>query len=159
MSCVLSPGHGAHCAIRLLLFHAYCVVNQQAKELLFAIVKKRCKVVVARATYFISLKDVSFAFENHEANIADTAGIEPATLSLGGKCSIPLSYVSLSGLAMQLTSPVVGRCRQTKDFKPTLTGNILTLTFNNLQTNHYLLIFSYFLVHPMFLQHIVYVCF
>lgn len=23
MSCVLSPGHGAHCALRLLLFHAY----------------------------------------------------------------------------------------------------------------------------------------
>lgn len=42
----------------------------------------------------------------NEANIADTAGIEPATLSLGGKCSTPLSYVSMCGLAMQLASPV-----------------------------------------------------
>lgn len=42
----------------------------------------------------------------NEANIADTAGIEPATLSLGLKCSTPLSYVSMLGLAMQLASPV-----------------------------------------------------
>ena len=42
----------------------------------------------------------------NEANIADTAGIEPAPISLGWKCSTPLSYVSMWGLAMQLTSPV-----------------------------------------------------
>lgn len=44
---------------------------------------KRCKIVDAHTTYFISLKDVSFALKINEANIADTAGIEPATLSLG----------------------------------------------------------------------------
>ena len=52
------------------------------KSYCLLLLKKRCKVVVARATYFISLKDVSFASKNHEANIADTAGIEPAALGL-----------------------------------------------------------------------------
>ena len=33
MSCVLSPGHGARCALRLLLFHAYySVLDQYVKE-------------------------------------------------------------------------------------------------------------------------------
>ena len=46
-----------------------------------------------------------------------------------------------------------------KDFKPTLTGNILTLTSNTYKHNNYLLLFSYFLEHPMRLQHLIYVCF
>lgn len=76
------------------------------KSYCLLLLKKRCKVVVARATYFISLKDVSFASKNHEANIADTAGIEPATFSLGGGCSTPLSYVSMWGLVSWIASPV-----------------------------------------------------
>lgn len=106
MSCVLSPGHGAHCAIRLLLFHAYCVVNQQAKELSFAIVKKRCKVVVARATYFTSLKDVSFASENQRSKHCGHSRNRTCDPFLRRETLYPLSYVSLSGPAMQLTSPV-----------------------------------------------------
>lgn len=106
MSCVLSPGHGAHCAIRLLLFHAYYVVNQQAKELLLAIVKKRCKVVVARATYFTSLKDVSFASENQRSKHCGHSRDRTCDPFLRRETLYPLSYVSLPGLAMQLTSPV-----------------------------------------------------
>lgn len=133
--------------------------NQQAKELLLAIVKKRCKVVVARATYFISLKDVSFASENQRSKHCGHSRDRTCDPFLRGEMLYSTELCVHVGTGNATYQSRFGRCRQTKDFKPTLTGNILTLTFNNLQTNHYLLLFSYFLVHPMFLQHIIYVCF
>ena len=68
--------------------------------------KKRCKVVVARATYFISLKDVSFAPKNQRSKHCGHSRDRTCGPFLRGGCSTPLSYVSMLGLAMQLTSPV-----------------------------------------------------
>lgn len=118
MSCVLSPGHGAHCAIRLLLFHAYCVVNQQAKELLFAIVKKKCKVVVARATYFISLKDVSFASENQRSKHCGHSRDRTCDPFLRGEMLYSTELCVLVGTGNATYQSRFGRCRQTKDFNP-----------------------------------------
>ena len=144
MSCVLSPGHGAHCAIRLLLFHAYYVVTIKPKSYCLLLLKKRCKVVVARATYFISLKDVSFASENQRSKHCGHSRDRTCDPFLRGEMLYSTELCVLVGTGNATYQSRFGRCRQTKDFKPTLTGNILTLTFNNLQTNHYLLLFHTF---------------
>lgn len=68
--------------------------------------KKRCKVVVARATYFISLKDVSFAPKNQRSKHCGHSRDRTCGPFLRGEMLYPLSYVSMWGLAMQLTSPV-----------------------------------------------------
>lgn len=110
-----------------------------------AIVKKGCKVVVARATYFISLKDVSFAPENQRSKHCGHSRNRTCDPFLRRETLYSTELCVLVGTGNATYQSRFGRCRQTKDFKPTLTGNILTLTFNNLQTNHYLLLFSYFL--------------
>lgn len=68
--------------------------------------KKRCKVVVARATYFISLKDVSFAPKNQRSKHCGHSRDRTCDPFLRREMLYPLSYVSMWGLAMQLTSPV-----------------------------------------------------
>lgn len=70
MSCVLSPGHGAHCALRLLLFHAYySVLDQNVKEHYRFQNPSWCKIVDARTTYFIRLKDLPL---HHLGKLAET---------------------------------------------------------------------------------------
>lgn len=92
--------------------------------------KKRCKVVVARATYFISLKDVSFAPKNQRSKHCGHSRDRTCDPFLRREMLYPLSYVSVWGLA---NLPVPFRpLPTTKDFKHTLTGNILTLTFKHL---------------------------
>lgn len=77
------------------------------KSYCLLLLKKRCKIVAARATYFISLKDVSFASENQRSkHCGHSRDRTCAHFLRGGECSTPLSYVSMWGLAMQLTSPV-----------------------------------------------------
>lgn len=70
------------------------------------LLKKRCKVVVARATYFISLKDVSFAPKNQRSKHCGHSRDRTCDPFLRREMLYPLSYVSMWGLAMQLTSPV-----------------------------------------------------
>lgn len=67
---------------------------------------KKCKIVAARATYFISLKDVSFAPENQRSKHCGHSRDRTCGPFLRGEMLYPLSYVSVWGLAMQLTSPV-----------------------------------------------------
>lgn len=67
---------------------------------------KRCKIVVARATYFISLKDVSFAPKNQRSKHCGHSRDRTCDPFLRMEMLYPLSYVSVCGLAMQLTSPV-----------------------------------------------------
>lgn len=67
---------------------------------------KRCKIVVARATYFISLKDVSFAPKNQRSKHCGHSRDRTCDPFLRREMLYPLSYVSMWGLAMQLTSPV-----------------------------------------------------
>ena len=76
------------------------------KSYCLLLLKKRCKVVVARATYFISLKDVSFASENQRSKHCGHSRDRTCGPFLRRETLYPLSYVSLPGLAMQLTSPV-----------------------------------------------------
>ena len=68
--------------------------------------QKRCEVVVARATYFISLKDVSFAPKNQRSKHCGHSRDRTCDPFLRMEMLYPLSYVSVWGLAMQLTSPV-----------------------------------------------------
>lgn len=76
------------------------------KSYCLLLLKKRCKVVVARATYFISLKDVSFASKNQRSKHCGHSRDRTCDIFLRGEMLYPLSYVSMWGLAMQLTSPV-----------------------------------------------------
>lgn len=76
------------------------------KSYCLLLLKKRCKVVVARATYFISLKDVSFAPKNQRSKHCGHSRDRTCGHFLRGEMLYPLSYVSMWGLTMQLTSPV-----------------------------------------------------
>lgn len=76
------------------------------KSYCLLLLKKRCKVVVARATYFISLKDVSFAPKNQRSKHCGHSRDRTCDPFLRREMLYPLSYVSMWGLAMQLTSPV-----------------------------------------------------
>ena len=70
------------------------------------LLKKRCKVVVARATYFISLKDVSFASKNQRSKDCGHSRDRTCGPFLRGEMLYPLSYVSMWGLVSWIASPV-----------------------------------------------------
>ena len=76
------------------------------KSYCLLLLKKRCKIVAARATYFISLKDVSFAPKNQRSKHCGHSRDRTCDPFLRREMLYPLSYVSMWGLAIQLTSPV-----------------------------------------------------
>lgn len=76
------------------------------KSYCLPLLKKRCKIVVARATYFISLKDVSFASENQRSKHCGHSRDRTCGPFLRGEMLYPLSYVSMWGLVSCITSPV-----------------------------------------------------
>lgn len=67
---------------------------------------KKCKIVVAQATYFISLKDVSFASENQLSKHCGHSRDRTCGPFLRREMLYPLSYVSMWGLASCIASPV-----------------------------------------------------
>lgn len=82
------------------------------------LLKKRCKVVVARATYFISLKDVSFASENQRSKHCGHSRDRTCDPFLRREMLYSTELCVLVGTGNATYQSRFGRCRQTKDFNP-----------------------------------------